>query len=141
MQSNWKSWTLRASSWAWKKSRSRTVGGSTSRAGLTGPACRSRRYANGGGRAPADAARPLIKAPVSTYGRLQIIWADGGYLGTLVNWVKQSRPFGKLGRSRCRIRKDVQFKLRSNSLLIYAIRQRHETNPLYGTDPLPSVFR
>ena len=28
-----------------------------------------------------DAARPLIKALVSMYGRLQIIWADGGYLG------------------------------------------------------------
>ena len=43
-----------------------------------------------------DAARPLIKALVSLYGRLQIIWADGGYLGALVNWVKQLRPFGKL---------------------------------------------
>ncbi len=30
-----------------------------------------------------DAARPLAKALVSLYGRLQIIWADGGYLGTL----------------------------------------------------------
>ncbi len=28
--------------------------------------------------------------------RLQIIWADGGYLGALVGWVKQLRPFGKL---------------------------------------------
>src|SRR5579864_581801 len=43
-----------------------------------------------------DAARPLIKMLVSLYGRLQIIWADGGYLGALVNWVKQLRPFGKL---------------------------------------------
>ncbi len=43
-----------------------------------------------------DAARPLIQALVSLYGRLQIIWADGGYLGALVNWVKQLRPFGKL---------------------------------------------
>ncbi len=43
-----------------------------------------------------DAARPLIKALVSLYGRRQIIWADGGYLGTLVHWVKQLRPFGKL---------------------------------------------
>jgi len=43
-----------------------------------------------------DAARPLIKALVSRYGRLQILWADGGYLGALVNWVKQLRPFGKL---------------------------------------------
>src|SRR5512141_1131395 len=43
-----------------------------------------------------DAARSLIKTLVSLYGRLQIIWVDGGYLGALVNWVKQLRPFGKL---------------------------------------------
>lgn len=43
-----------------------------------------------------DAARPLIKTLVQTFGRLQVIWADGGYLGSLVNWVKQLRPFGKL---------------------------------------------
>ena len=30
------------------------------------------------------------------FGRLQIIWADGGYLGALVQWVKRLRPFGKL---------------------------------------------
>lgn len=43
-----------------------------------------------------DAAKGLIGALVSLFGRLQIIWADGGYLGTLVQWVKQLRPFGKL---------------------------------------------
>jgi putative transposase len=43
-----------------------------------------------------DAARPLIRTLVQTFGRLQLIWADGGYLGALVNWVKQLRPFGKL---------------------------------------------
>ena len=43
-----------------------------------------------------DAARPLIQTLVRMYGRLHIIWADGGYLGALVNWVKQLRPFGKL---------------------------------------------
>jgi len=42
------------------------------------------------------AAKGLIKFLVTTYGRLQIIWADGGYLGALVQWVKQLRPFGKL---------------------------------------------
>jgi putative transposase len=26
----------------------------------------------------------------------QVHWADGGYIGALVNWVKQLRPFGKL---------------------------------------------
>ena len=43
-----------------------------------------------------DAAKSLIQFLVSMYGRLQIIWADGGYLGALVQWVKQLRPFGKL---------------------------------------------
>lgn len=43
-----------------------------------------------------DAAKNLIKFLVKMYGRLQVIWADGGYLGTLVQWVKQLRPFGKL---------------------------------------------
>jgi putative transposase len=43
-----------------------------------------------------DAARPLIRTLVALFGRLQIIWADGGYLGALVRWVKQLRPFGKL---------------------------------------------
>ena len=43
-----------------------------------------------------DAARSLIKSLVTLYGRVQIIWADGGYLGPLVQWVKQLRPFGRL---------------------------------------------
>src|ERR1700677_478300 len=43
-----------------------------------------------------DAAKTLIKGLVDLFGRLQIIWADGGYLGALVNWVKQLRPYGKL---------------------------------------------
>jgi putative transposase len=43
-----------------------------------------------------DAARTLIASLAGIFGRLQIIWADGGYLGTLVQWVKGLRPFGKL---------------------------------------------
>lgn len=43
-----------------------------------------------------DAAQPLIRFLVGMYGRLQVIWADGGYLGALVAWVKNLRPFGKL---------------------------------------------
>ncbi len=43
-----------------------------------------------------QAAKSLIKVLVGLYGRLQVIWADGGYLGALVQWVKQLRPFGKL---------------------------------------------
>lgn len=42
------------------------------------------------------AARNLIHFLVKMYGRLEIIWADGGYLGALVQWVKQLRPFGRL---------------------------------------------
>lgn len=43
-----------------------------------------------------DAAQCLIKLLATMYSRLQVIWADGGYLGSLVQWVKQLRPFGKL---------------------------------------------
>ena len=43
-----------------------------------------------------DAAKTLVGTLVKVFGRLQIIWADGGYLGALVQWVKQLRPFGKL---------------------------------------------
>lgn len=43
-----------------------------------------------------DAAKSLIEGLVKCFGRLQIIWADGGYMGTLIQWVKQLRPFGKL---------------------------------------------
>jgi len=32
---------------------------------------------------------------------LQIIWADGGYLGKLLQWVKQLRPYGKLKLQMC----------------------------------------
>ncbi len=43
-----------------------------------------------------DAAKGLIQLLVGMFSRLQVIWADGGYLGALVQWVKQLRPFGKL---------------------------------------------
>jgi putative transposase len=43
-----------------------------------------------------DAAKSLIGTLVKLFGRLQIIWADGGYLGALIQWVKQLRPCGKL---------------------------------------------
>jgi putative transposase len=43
-----------------------------------------------------DAAKTLVGSLVKTFGRLQIIWADGGYLGALVQWVKALRPFGRL---------------------------------------------
>lgn len=42
------------------------------------------------------AAQGLIRLLMSMYQRVQIIWADGGYLGTLIQWVKALRPFGKL---------------------------------------------
>ncbi len=43
-----------------------------------------------------DGARGLLSPLIYTLGRLQLIWADAGYLGELVAWVKQLRPFGKL---------------------------------------------
>ncbi len=48
-----------------------------------------------------DDARPLIKRLTDRFGRLQIIWADGGYLGTLVRWVKQLRPFWEIQIGDC----------------------------------------
>jgi len=43
-----------------------------------------------------DAGKTLIQGLVGLFGRLQIIWADAAYLGKLVHWVKQLRPYGKL---------------------------------------------
>jgi putative transposase len=43
-----------------------------------------------------DGARGLLASVVYTLGRLQVIWADAGYLGELVAWVKHLRPFGGL---------------------------------------------
>jgi len=43
-----------------------------------------------------DTAKGLITLLISMYQRVQIIWADGGFLGALVTLVKQLRPFGKL---------------------------------------------
>lgn len=43
-----------------------------------------------------DAAKSLIEGLVKCFARLQVIWADGGYMGSLIQWVKQLRPFGKL---------------------------------------------
>ena len=43
-----------------------------------------------------DGAVLLLASLYLLFGRLQIIWADGGYAGALVAWVKGLRPFGKL---------------------------------------------
>jgi len=43
-----------------------------------------------------DGAATLLANLYLLFGRLQIIWADGGYAGALVTWVKGLRPFGKL---------------------------------------------
>lgn len=42
------------------------------------------------------AAKTLIALLLKSFTRLQVIWADSGYLGALVQWVKALRPFGKL---------------------------------------------
>ena len=43
-----------------------------------------------------DGAVTLLASLYLLFGRLQIIWADAGYAGALVAWVKGLRPFGKL---------------------------------------------
>ena len=43
-----------------------------------------------------DGAATLLSGLYLLFGRLQIIWADGGYAGALVAWVKSLRPFGRL---------------------------------------------
>jgi putative transposase len=43
-----------------------------------------------------DAGKDLIQLMFSMYHRIQIIWADGGYLGKLMAWLKQLRVCGKL---------------------------------------------
>ncbi len=43
-----------------------------------------------------DGAVTLLSSLYLLFGRLQIIWADSGYAGALVEWVKGLRPFGKL---------------------------------------------
>ena len=43
-----------------------------------------------------DGAVLLLASLYLLFARLQVIWADGGYAGTLVAWVKGLRPFGKL---------------------------------------------
>ena len=43
-----------------------------------------------------DGAVTLLASLYLLFGMLQIIWADGGYAGALVAWVKGLRPFGKL---------------------------------------------
>ena len=43
-----------------------------------------------------DGAVTLLSGIYLLFHRLQLIWADGGYAGALVDWVKGLRPFGKL---------------------------------------------
>ncbi len=43
-----------------------------------------------------DGGRTLIEKCWFLFGRLQIIWADSGYQGAWLAWVKNLRPYGKL---------------------------------------------
>jgi putative transposase len=43
-----------------------------------------------------DGAATLLSNVYLLFHRLQVIWADGGYSGALVDWVKGLRPYGKL---------------------------------------------
>jgi transposase len=43
-----------------------------------------------------DGAVKLLSSVYLLFHRLKVIWADGGYSGALVDWVKGLRPFGTL---------------------------------------------
>jgi len=41
-------------------------------------------------------ARSLLQAALQRYPKLQVVWADGGYSGTLESWVQQCQPQARL---------------------------------------------
>jgi putative transposase len=43
-----------------------------------------------------DGAKPLLRRATLAFGRLSKVWADSGYAGKFVAWVKQLRPHGRL---------------------------------------------
>lgn len=95
-----------------------------------------------------DGARLLLAALSTRFGWLRCIWADGGYAGALIDWVRALRPgrglrleivkhgtkldhfkilprrwvvertFGWLGRSR-RLSKDYEHSVESSESFIY----------------------
>lgn len=48
-----------------------------------------------------DGAKTLLQRCVGGYGKLAKIWADGGYAGTLVAWVKALRLRGAVASGHC----------------------------------------
>jgi putative transposase len=97
-----------------------------------------------------DGAKLLLDAVLARFGRLKLIWADGGYAGQLVGWVKETwrrtleivkrsdtakgfkvlprrwvveRTFGWLGRSR-RLSKDYERQSTSGEAMIYLAMSR-----------------
>lgn len=92
-----------------------------------------------------DGARQLLEVELAHFKQLQLIWADGGYAGQLVHWVKErwqcaleivkrsddvkgfkvlprrwvvERTFGWLGRSR-RLNRDYERKADTGEALVY----------------------
>ena len=95
-----------------------------------------------------DGAKLVLAALATRFGRLRRIWADGGYAGALIEWVRALRPrrgirleivkhgtklstfrilprrwvvgrtFGWLGRSR-RLSKDYEHSVESSEAFIY----------------------
>lgn len=55
-----------------------------------------------------DGAKTLLGRIYFLFARLQVIWADGGYAGALVAWVKRLRPFGRLHLEIVRRQDDAQ---------------------------------
>ena len=80
-----------------------------------------------------DGAKMLLSLIQEKVLRLRLIWADGGYAGKLLRWVKRSdqkkgfyvlprrwvveRTFGWLGRQR-RLSKDYEFHTQSSEAMI-----------------------
>ena len=95
-----------------------------------------------------DGARLVLKLLQHTFTRLRLIWADGGYAGQLLTWVRRTRPrnrleleivkrsddvkgfkllphrwvvertFGWLGRQRC-LSKDYEYLPATSETIIY----------------------
>ena len=92
-----------------------------------------------------DGAKPVLTKLVGLFPRLKLIWADGGYAGQLIEWVKElggwtleivkrsdaakgfvvlpkrwivERTFGWLGRCR-RLSKDYEWQIPSSEAMVH----------------------
>jgi len=112
-----------------------------------------------------DGAKLVLAKMRGRFPRLQLIWADGGYAGKLVEWVKSAcgwileivrrcddvrgfhvlphrwiveRTFGWLGRYR-RLSKDYEGLPKSSEAMVYAVMLHVMVRRLARAGPTPSV--